>query len=207
VGAPSTASQARARSRRSAGESREAILAAAITEFARTGYRGTSTEAIAARVGVSQPYVFRLFGSKRALFIAAGERSYKRIEATFRAEAETAIREGRDPFVAMGEGYVRLLADRDELMLQMQSYIAADDPEIRRFCQGNFESLTTFLESLPGADPVCVSGFLAAGMLLNVAAAIDLFSLAENNPWAQRCLEGVRTRSGTPNDPHSATER
>ena len=56
--------------RQTADERRTAVLAAAISEFARSGYAGTSTEAIAARAGISQPYLFRLFGTKKDLFVA-----------------------------------------------------------------------------------------------------------------------------------------
>ncbi|WP_406530887.1 helix-turn-helix domain-containing protein, partial [Streptomyces sp. I8-5] len=59
--------------RMSAEERRESVIRAAITEFARGGYSATSTEAIAKRVGVSQPYLFRLFPSKQAMFLAAVE--------------------------------------------------------------------------------------------------------------------------------------
>ncbi len=56
--------------RLTAEERRTSVLAAAVTEFARSGYAGTSTEAIAHRAGISQPYLFRLFGTKKDLFIA-----------------------------------------------------------------------------------------------------------------------------------------
>ena len=38
--------------------------------FAIGGYNGTSTEAIAREAGISQPYLFRLFRTKKELFIA-----------------------------------------------------------------------------------------------------------------------------------------
>jgi AcrR family transcriptional regulator len=41
--------------RMSAEERRESVIRAAIGEFSRSGYYGTSTEVIAKRVGVSQP--------------------------------------------------------------------------------------------------------------------------------------------------------
>ena len=56
--------------RKSAGERREQILEAALAEFAAHGLEGGSTEAIAKAVGISQPYVFRLFGTKKELFMA-----------------------------------------------------------------------------------------------------------------------------------------
>jgi AcrR family transcriptional regulator len=59
--------------RQTAAERRVAVLSAAVTEFAKSGYAGTSTDAIAARAGISQPYLFRLFGTKKDLFIATHE--------------------------------------------------------------------------------------------------------------------------------------
>src|SRR5438445_13604741 len=100
-----------------AAERREAILEAAMAEFARGGLHGTATEAIARRAGVSQPYVFRLFGTKKALFLAAVERCNQRVLSAFREAAAEAERAGGDRWAAMGLAYVALLADRDELLL------------------------------------------------------------------------------------------
>ena len=49
--------------RMTADERRDAIVAAGVEEFAAGGLVGASTEAIAKRAGVSQPYVFQLFGT------------------------------------------------------------------------------------------------------------------------------------------------
>ena len=53
--------------RKSAQERREEIVEAALVEFAAHGLDGGSTETIAKAVGISQPYVFRLFGTKKKL--------------------------------------------------------------------------------------------------------------------------------------------
>lgn len=45
---------------------REMVLDAAIVEFARYGLYGSTTEAIAGRVGITQPYIPRLFKNKRS---------------------------------------------------------------------------------------------------------------------------------------------
>jgi AcrR family transcriptional regulator len=58
---------ARAR-RRAPGEKREQIVAAAAELFARRGYAGATTAAIARRAGVSEGIVFHHYGSKRELF-------------------------------------------------------------------------------------------------------------------------------------------
>src|SRR6266436_3605970 len=66
------------RQRMPATERREAVLAAAVTEFAARGLAGTSTEDVARRAGISQPYLFRLFPTKKALFLALVERCFHR---------------------------------------------------------------------------------------------------------------------------------
>ena len=74
--------------RMSAEERRESVLDAAVAEFARGGLAGTSTEAIAARAGISQPYLFRLFSTKKDLFIAAYRRAFVLIESRFTEASE-----------------------------------------------------------------------------------------------------------------------
>ncbi|HRC07199.1 MAG TPA: helix-turn-helix domain-containing protein, partial [Miltoncostaeales bacterium] len=59
------------KTRKRAEERREDILVAARAEFSEHGYEGASTDAIARLAGISQPYLFRLFGTKKDLFIAA----------------------------------------------------------------------------------------------------------------------------------------
>ena len=74
--------------RKSAEVRREEILEAAMKEFAYGGLHGTSTEKIAARAGISQPYLFRLFGTKKELFIASSTRCFGRVLAAFQEAAE-----------------------------------------------------------------------------------------------------------------------
>src|SRR5690242_20505696 len=70
-GGPDNGGAKRKRTRRlSAQERRADLLEAAVIEFAESGYHGTRTADIAARAGVSQPYVYALFPDKRALFLA-----------------------------------------------------------------------------------------------------------------------------------------
>jgi AcrR family transcriptional regulator len=71
--------------RQTADERRVAVLAAANIEFALRGLHGASTDAIARRAGISQPYLFRLFGSKKELFIAVIEDCFARTLESFRA--------------------------------------------------------------------------------------------------------------------------
>jgi AcrR family transcriptional regulator len=168
------------RTRLSAEERRTAVVRAAVAAFARTGYAGTSTEEIASAAGISQPYLFRLFPTKKALFLAAVERCCERISTTF-AEA-AAGHEGEDGLQAMGRAYVDLLHDRELLLLQLQMYAACEDTEVRAATRDTFRRLWAQVEVATGRPVEELVSFFAAGMLCNVAAAMDLPGLDE--PWA-----------------------
>jgi AcrR family transcriptional regulator len=169
--------------RQTAEERRIAVLAAAISEFARAGYAGTSTEAIAARAGISQPYVFRLFGTKKDLFIATYNLVGDRIVHEMTQAGEGL--EGEDALVAMGEAYFRLLQDPELLQVQMHGFAAATgDADIAAACRRTFEILFHFVEEKAHVDEERIREFFAAGMLISVMSAIDLLSVSHS--WAQR---------------------
>src|SRR5579862_2959247 len=84
-----------------AAERRDALISAAVHEFAHGGLHGTPVDKIARSVGVAQPYVFSLFGNKKELFLAAVERSFNRIAEVFTEAAETF-----DPAIALPDATV-----------------------------------------------------------------------------------------------------
>jgi AcrR family transcriptional regulator len=173
-----------------AAERREAILEAAMIEFARGGLHGTATEDIARRAGITQPYVFRLFGTKRALYLESIERGFDRIQRAFAAAADTAS----DPeakLQAMGEAYGPLLRDRSLLLGQMHSYADCSDPEVRAVVRRRYGDLWDWVQRTSGAAPEDVRQFFSKGMLLNVIAAMDLRGLSD--PWVMDCLGDLGT--------------
>src|SRR3954452_6684180 len=170
------------RRRMSADERREAVLRVAIAEFARTGLHGTSTEKIAAGAEISHPYLFRLYGTKKQLFLACLDRCHQRLRETFTRAAETAGDDDR--LKAMGKAYVDLLADREMLLLQLQGYAACDDDEVRATASDGYAELWQLVARLPGAPEDEVRAFFATGMLLNMAAAMDLRQIAGDPGWA-----------------------
>src|SRR4051812_11529136 len=113
-------------SRMSAEERRELVLAAAARAFARTGYAGTSTDAVAREAGVSQPYVVRIFGTKLELFLEVLERSVLRIRNAFEEvlAAGPFDPDSDDDWSRMGLAYSELLADRDLLQVMMHGFSA-----------------------------------------------------------------------------------
>ena len=126
--------------RRSAEERREQILEAALAEFAAHGFEGGSTDAIARAVGISQPYVFRLFGTKKELFIATIERCMSGTLEMFRTAV--AGLQGEDALHAIGEAYSeRLGTDPTYLRSQMQAYAACDDTCSAAVLLGTAEAL------------------------------------------------------------------
>ncbi len=175
-----------AASRMSAGERREQVLEAALKAFAATGYHGTTTEAIARAAGISHAYLFRLFPTKKALFRACGERCQERTLDAFRSAAAEAGG-GPQALEAMGEAYWQMLADRDQLRMQMQIWAACSDDEIRAAASAHYGEVVREIERLSGADPETVSAFIAKGMLLNVAATLDL-EAHRRKGWVQRLL-------------------
>src|SRR3954469_9355454 len=94
---------------------REEILDAALVEFAERGLHGASTEAIARGAGISQPYVFRLFGTKKELFRTVTARCFRETLEMFQRAAE-GLR-GQAALDAMGEAYIAQLS-REPLRLR-----------------------------------------------------------------------------------------
>ncbi len=179
---PDPAVDASPRARKSAGERRDENDAAASGHFAVGGYAGTSTEAIARDAGISQPYLFRLFGTKRDLFLACQEACHQRVLDTFRRAAE-----GRPPeerLEAMGLAYVGLLEDRTMLLFQMQGYAAGADAVMRARVRECYGGLIKEVRRLSGASAEELWRFFGNGMLLNVIAALDLPAVTGQDDWA-----------------------
>ncbi|MEU8432061.1 TetR/AcrR family transcriptional regulator [Streptomyces sp. NPDC029216] len=162
--------------RMSADERRESVIRAAIHEFARGGYHGTSTEAIAKRVGVSQPYLFRLFPGKKAIFLAAAVRCLETTRKVF-AEAGEGLH-GEEARTAMGEAYIRLIAeDPTVLQMQLQMYVAvaaaeaAGDRELGELVRAGWLELWDTIR-IPLGGEVEATVFMAQGMLINTLSAM-----------------------------------
>ena len=166
----------KATTRSSKEERRREIVEAATREFAAGGLHGTPVDAIAKQVGVSQPYLFQLFGTKKELFIAAVRRTFERTVGAFRAAAAELGDDATaaDALTVMGAAYQRMLDDRGLLLMQMQAYAACTDEEIREVVRDEMLRLVSFVKSASGAPDAAIREWLAYGMLMNVVAAMDL---------------------------------
>jgi AcrR family transcriptional regulator len=178
------------RQRVPAAERRDALIEAAVHEFAHGGLHGTPVDRIARQVGVAQPYVFSLFASKKELFIAAVERCFDRLAELFTRVASEFDPATAPPDVdvlkAMGNAYVELLASsRDYLMLQHQAYAACDDEVIRERVRACYARLVVHVEGLADAEPERIDEFFRYGMWLNVAAAMGVEDLSVGCEWVR----------------------
>jgi AcrR family transcriptional regulator len=186
--------EAAASRRLSADERRDAVIDAATAEFAVAGLHGTSTEAIARRAGISHPYIFRLFGTKKGLFLAVVGRCFGRTLATFE-EAARRAEKTQDPAAvlrAMGKAYIGLLADREMLLVQLHAYAACADPDVEALVRRGYGEIYELVQRASGAGADEIRHFFATGMLLNVIAAMNLGRAPE--PWARRLTTPFRRK-------------
>jgi AcrR family transcriptional regulator len=173
--------------RKSKEERREQILDAAFPVFAELGFHGASTDDIARRAGISQPYVFRLFGTKKELYKVLIARCFRQTLELMQRAAEG--KRGEEALKAIGEAYSKLLeSDRLYLRAQMQAYADCEDPEIAAVCRAGYGDLVTYVERVSGAPAEKIAEFFAGGMLLNVLASMD----APVEDWGQRLVEACK---------------
>jgi AcrR family transcriptional regulator len=168
-------------------ERREEILDAAVGEFAGQGLHGASTDEIARLAGISQPYVFRLFGTKKELYLAVVARCFRQTLEIFQRAAEG--KRGEEALHAIGLAYGQLLeSDRIYLRAQMQAYAACEDPEICAVVRAGYGDLVSYVERVSGVSSQELAGFFAHGMLMNVLSSMQ----APAEDWGRRLAEGCK---------------
>lgn len=115
-----------------ADQTREALLDAALHEFAAHGFDGASTRAIATRAGTHQPQINYHFSSKETLWQAAVDHLFGRLDDLLRergAHGSEAIR-GRAGFERMIRAFVAAAARLPELNRIMVHEATADSDRL-----------------------------------------------------------------------------
>jgi AcrR family transcriptional regulator len=161
-------------------ERRRAIVAAAIDCFAQKGFYGTTTHEIAEWVGISQPYLYRLYPNKEALFAAAVDHVSVVMTETLIAHSPTSGRTGSALDAARG-AYAALVADRAILRFLMHANCAAGEPLVGQAVRRCYAKQVDTVRQLLGDDDA-VRRWFGAGMLDNVVAVLGLADIDE--PWA-----------------------
>jgi AcrR family transcriptional regulator len=170
---------------------RDAVVDAAIAEFARTGYHGTPINNVAARAEISPAYVFKLFPGKIALFVAAIDRCFELVEQALSAGAARV--DGSTPekiLHEMGGAYAELISDKSLLMLQVHAQSAADIPEIAEAVRRGLARVTTFAKTRSRAEDSAVQRFIAYGQLCHIITTLELDG--RSSDWARILTEGIR---------------
>lgn len=160
------------KSRVSQEQRRKDVIDAALIEFGRFGYAGTSTSMIANRAGIRQPYIYALFENKRELFLACHHVLNERILETFRSVA----RVEDSPYERirkMGLSYVALVHDDHRVLCHLQIFAAAGNDDLKEPIRDGFDYLFDSVTEISGATRPDVARFFATGMMINALSALD----------------------------------
>lgn len=176
-----------ARKRLAGADRREQVLGIAGEEFAEHGLHGVSAEVIARKAGITHAYVFRLFGTKKKLFLEVVARAFAAMADGMADAAGSAT--GLDALAEMGQRYDASLKDRTLLLLQLQAFAACGDAEVRAAVRENFGRLWQTVSDGTGLDAVQIKTFMAFGMLLNTNAA--LASVDVDADWARQATTRI----------------
>ncbi len=166
------------RPRLAAAERRQAVLDTACRIFSESSYRGATTAEIAREAGITEPILYRHFGSKRELYLACLDEAWR----SFREAADEAIKENpAGCFGAISDAYMAKRARLRLVDLWIQSLVeASDDPVIAKALRDQIHEVHAFLADVvrhgqeqgsinPDRDPVAEAWiFVAAGMLVTM---------------------------------------
>ncbi|MEJ7837470.1 MAG: TetR/AcrR family transcriptional regulator [Thermomicrobiales bacterium] len=182
------------RQRRTADERRVDVIQAAIAEFSKLGLHGGSTETIAATAGISQPYVLRLFGTKKALYLASVEHVCGIILDAWQQELSRFLRlnpeaSPSEQLEAIGNVYSSLVQSVVELRLVLQAFASAEDDDVRALTHQQLDNLFSWVQDATGADLAMTQRFFASGMLMTIAASIRAIDVVPTQAWARAYLE------------------
>ncbi|GCE21464.1 TetR/AcrR family transcriptional regulator [Dictyobacter kobayashii] len=164
--------------RLSAEQRREHILEAALPVFAAYGLHGASTLTIAEHAGISETYIFRLFGTKKELFLAVVERVHGQVMSVYRSVLEN---HPDQPLEAIQVAIRHAPVSQDKLLLLLQAYAACHDEDIQRVVRERFTDMYSYVAHKV-EDRADVQTFFAYNMLSMITLAMgitDLASLAQ----------------------------
>jgi len=181
---PPSSARAAAAPRRDPAASREALMGAAVAQFARKGYEGARVDEIAAAAGLNKQLVYHYFGSKQGLYLAALESVYVQIR-----EKERRLSLGElEPVEAMAQ----LVGFSFDYLLEHPEFIALLADENRNKGEHILESEklrrmhTPFLDMLDATlakgveQGVFHDGFDAVNVYISIAG-ISYFFFSNNH--------------------------
>lgn len=169
----------------SSSERRAQILRIAAAEFAAQGPANASVDEIARQAGISQAYVFRLFGTKKSLFLELLDYAFERMADGL--ESAAAGSTGTEAFDRMGPKYMSMLGDHDLLRLQLHGIASSVDEAIREHTRAGIAKIWRTISVATGADDVAIKAFLGYAFLMTASTSLRLDEVPED--WS----ESIRT--------------
>lgn len=167
------------------------MLEAASRVFGERGYTGATTDAVALAAGVSQAYVVRTFGSKKALFAEVAQRAHERTEEAFRSAAAQEAEAQAPLDDRLGLAYVRLMHQPGVLRTVSHLFGMGHDPHFGPMARDGFLSIYRLLRFEIRLSQQRTRAFLAHGMLINTILSLRLPDLAGTDDDATALLSGI----------------
>jgi AcrR family transcriptional regulator len=169
--------------------------------FADYGLTTSAVQQVADEIGVSQPYIFRLFGSKQAFFLACLDEMEAQIRAVCHRAAEA---NPRNPLPSMGSGFRDLIADGVVVGLWLQACAAARaDETVALRCRSLVSDVLDDVGRLAGVGRDDVTQALANGALVVMLQAVG----ADIAGGTRAALKLLRAETGPPSSPRRSTRR
>jgi AcrR family transcriptional regulator len=160
--------------RLTAGERRQVVLDTACRVFSQSSYRGATTAEIARESGISEPILYRHFGSKRDLYLACLEEAWR----VMRELSEQAIAENPDTCLgAVADAWMAKRANIRLVDLWIRALNECDDPLVVEALRKQVREVHAFFADLirdgqargivhADRDPVAEAWIFVAGGLL-----------------------------------------
>ncbi len=167
-------------------ERQEQVLQAAMLAFARTGYHGTTTAAIAREADISQGYVLHLFGSKENLFLEALRRAGDVIVAQMRGIDLSTFDLSR-----FTERFGRTILDETVMLVLLQGFATCSVPAVGAYVRGLLGDMYEVLIEEAAATPEEARDYLARGLLINTVIAMGYREHQDEHAWVAPLISAV----------------
>jgi AcrR family transcriptional regulator len=160
--------------RLSAVDRRQVVLDTASRVFSQSSYRGATTAEIARESGISEPILYRHFGSKRDLYLACLEEAWR----SLRESSEQAIAEGPDTCLgAIADAWMAKRANIRLVDLWIRALNECDDAVVAEALRKQVREVHAFFADVirdgqargvvhADRDPVAEAWVFVAGGLL-----------------------------------------
>ena len=168
---------------------RERLLRAAASEFAQSGYAGTTSESISRRAGMSKATFYEHFANKEECMLALFDRAVVVVRESMATAAASAPSDARERMKAGTRAFLGALSEHPEFAQTLLVEIIGAGP---RAAQHRDRILQTFADVLDTENAVAAR----RGMIARFASPLDTFAVV----GAISELVSRQVRLGVPED-------